>query len=75
MAWFNLKPSGDPSVPADYTLATTPPSCGSTEEKICAINATNNGSGQPILDAPLLLQMVRALQFEANEADVQLKAR
>ena len=75
MAWFQLNPAGDPTVPSNYTLVGSAPSCGSTEEKICAINATNNGSNQPILDAPILLQMVRALQFEANETDVRLKAR
>ncbi|SKC06549.1 hypothetical protein SAMN05660841_03971 [Sphingobacterium nematocida] len=74
MAWFNYTGS-DPSNPNHYTLATTPPSCGTTEQRICAINATNNGSDKPILDASLLSEMVRALEFQANEPNVQLKAR
>ncbi|WP_164112070.1 MULTISPECIES: hypothetical protein [Sphingobacterium] len=74
MAWFNFTGS-DPANPNHYTLATSTPNCGSTEEKLCAINATNNGSDKPILDIPILSEMARALQNEVNEPNVQLKAR
>lgn len=74
MAWFSFN-GGNPALPANYTLAGSEPNCGDTEEKLCAINATNNGSGAPILDAPILSEMVDALEQEHNTTNVRLKER
>lgn len=73
MAWFRLN-SGSPTVPSNYTLESgTPTDCIGTN-KICAVQATPDGSGQrPQLTAALKDQMIDALHDRTPSTNVQLK--
>lgn len=73
MAWFSFTGS-NPSDKTHYTLVSSEPNCGIEREKLCAINATNNGSNQPVLDIPILSEMADALELEQNTTNVRLKA-
>ena len=75
MAWFSFTGS-DPANPNDYTLAgSSAPNCGTKQEQLCAIQATNDGNDHPELDVTILSEMVQALNAPANTPNVKLKAR
>lgn len=74
MAWFSYTGS-DPADSTHYTLVTNEPNCGTDEEQICAIQALNDGNGNPVLDIPMLSEMVRALNVPENTTNVRLKIR
>lgn len=72
MAWFELTGSS-PIVPNDYTLRTSPPSCGG-QDQICSVQATPDGSGQkPQLTAALKDEMITALHFGTESTNVKLR--
>lgn len=73
MALFQLNNQSAPANPASYSIPTVTPSC-SGNQRICTINATDNGSGQPVLDAAILGEMVTALNTHSNTSNVNLKA-
>lgn len=74
MSLFQLNNQSLPAQPSSYSPAPTspPPSC-SGDQNICTINATDNGSGQPILDVAILSEMVTALNNHSNTSNVSLK--
>ncbi|GGH14624.1 hypothetical protein FAZ19_07315 [Sphingobacterium alkalisoli] len=72
MAWFSLNPSGNPTQPNNYTLQSSQPSC-SGEDQICALQANNNGSGQPVITDALKNEMIVALHSRTPSANVSLK--
>lgn len=64
----------DPADAAHYTLLQTgTPTCLGNEEQICAIQALNDGNGNPVLDIPMLSEMVRALNVPESTTNVKLK--
>ena len=71
MAWFQLKAGGNPTIPNDYNAASTP-SCSGTG-KICAIQTTASGSGQPQLTDALKNEMIVALEGRTSSSNVLLK--
>ncbi len=74
MATFQLDIQSAPTSPASYSLVTgTPPDC-SGDQRICTITASDNGSGKPVIDAAVLINMVNALNSHSNTGGVNLKA-
>jgi len=73
MSWFSLNPSGTPTQPSDYTLVSGTPSGCSGSNQICAVQANNNGSNQPVLTAALKDEMINALHSRTPSTNVQLK--
>ncbi|MNT82322.1 hypothetical protein D3C72_2220360 [compost metagenome] len=73
MAYFSLNTGGDPVDPQDYTLQASQPSCSGSNQ-ICAIQATDNGSGEPVLSPTLKDQMIQALHSRTSNATVSLKS-
>lgn len=71
MAWFELTGSS-PIAPNDYTLRTSPPSCGG-QDQICSVQASNNGSDKPVLSAALKDEMITALHFGTESTNVKLR--
>ena len=71
MAWFSLDDGGTPTQPSDYSLVSSPSCDGS--DQICAVQANDNGSGQPILSNALKDEMINALHNRASSTNVQLK--
>lgn len=72
MAWFQLKAGGNPTIPNDYN-ATSTPSCSGTG-KICAIQATPDGSNKPQLTNALRDEMIVALQTGSPSSNVELRS-
>lgn len=73
MAWFTLDPnSTDPTKPENYTLATGTPSCGG-QNRICAVQAENDGSNKPELTEELKDEMIIALHNRSDRTDVKLR--
>lgn len=65
MPWYQFTPIGaapyDPSNPNNYTLVgSTPPSCPSPNNFLCAIQANDN-SGKPIITCIILAAIAFAL--------------
>ncbi|RKF36822.1 hypothetical protein BCY89_03875 [Sphingobacterium siyangense] len=73
MSWFSLNVNGNPTEPSDYTSVTTP-SCPTGTNKICAIQADPDGSGQPDITDSLKDQMIQALHFRTPSTNVQLRS-
>lgn len=76
MALFSYTGS-DPSQPSSYTLHTgpNPPTCPGATEQMCTLQATNNGSGQPVITEALKDEIIKSLQNQVNSANVKLKER
>lgn len=74
MNWYSFTGS-DPTDSNHYTLATGTPSCLNPQQQLCAIQATDNGSGKPELDNVILSEMVKALNAPGNTTNVSLKKR
>lgn len=71
MSWFQLNSNGDPTNPLDYSSAGTP-SCSGTG-KICAVNATPDDDGFPILTEGLKDAMIQSLQSGIAKPNVELR--
>lgn len=71
MAWFQLNTGGDPTNPADYKSAGTPSCLGSG--KICAVNATPDGNGDPDLTDALKNEMILSLHTGIAQPNVRLR--
>ncbi|AIM36179.1 hypothetical protein KO02_05320 [Sphingobacterium sp. ML3W] len=75
MNWFKLSATGNPLTPNNYTLETTPPSCGG-QDQICAVQANADTSGlKPELSATLKDEMITALHSGQESANVKLRDR
>jgi len=71
MAWFSFTGT-NPSDPAHYTLVPNQPSCPGTQS-LCAIQASNDGSDNPVLTNPLKDEITQALQDREPGTNVKLK--
>ncbi|KKX46847.1 MULTISPECIES: hypothetical protein [Sphingobacterium] len=71
MAWYQLNSNGNPTIASNYSSVSSP-SC-SSGNKICAINATDNGSGQPVFTTALQNEMILALHTATPSTNVQLR--
>lgn len=72
--WFPFTGT-DPSNPAHYAApVSTPPSCTSPTEQMCALQADDNG-GQPNITNALKNEIINSLQNQVNGANVRLKTR
>lgn len=67
MAIFALNPAGDPTNPNDYTLEAKP-TCPNGTNKICSIDAANDGTDKPVLTSALKDSMIRALHNRTSNA-------
>ncbi|MCW2260098.1 MULTISPECIES: hypothetical protein [Sphingobacterium] len=75
MNWFQLNVAGNPTDPNNYTdLGTGTPSCPTGTNKICAIQADPDGSGNPDITDSLKDDMISALHNRSSSATVQLKS-
>jgi len=73
MSWFSLNVSGNPTQPGDYSPVASP-SCPTGTNKICAIQADPDGSGQPDITDSLKDQMIEALHNRTSSTNVQLRS-
>ncbi|MCY4778560.1 hypothetical protein ORI89_02780 [Sphingobacterium sp. UT-1RO-CII-1] len=73
MAWFELTGSS-PIAPSNYTLRTSPPSCGG-QDQICAIQANADTSSKPQLTEALKDEMITALHDGVESTNVKLRDR
>lgn len=74
MNWF-IFTGTNPNNPSDYTLVASSPVCPFPTQKLCAIQATNDGNNQPIITCELKSEIILALNNETNTTNVKLKAR
>ena len=74
MAWFSYTGT-DPSNPAHYSApSSTPPSCTSPTQQMCALQADDDG-GEPIITDTLKDEIINSLQNQVNGPNVKLKKR
>ncbi|WP_282638700.1 hypothetical protein [Sphingobacterium thalpophilum] len=75
MAWFSFTGT-NPSNPAHYSApSSTPPSCTSPTEQMCALQANDNGSNQPVITDALKNEIINSLQNQVDGPNVRLKTR
>ncbi|MFD2905203.1 hypothetical protein [Sphingobacterium anhuiense] len=74
MNWFSFTGT-DPSQPSHYTLVPSQPSCAGLPQKLCALQAQNNGSGNPIITDELKEEIIDCMENMVNSTNVKLKAR
>lgn len=77
LQWFRYTGS-NPASPSSFTKhgSSAPTNCGSITERLCAIQADDNGGGpEPVLDVDIALEMAQALENQTNTANVLLKTR
>lgn len=72
MSWFQLNANGNPTNPSNYSSNPTPTCSG--VGKICAVNANDNGSGQPDLTDALKNEMILALHNASPSTNVRLRS-
>lgn len=72
--WYSFN-GGDPAIPSNYSpQGSTAPTCASPTQQLCAIHAEDDGTNHPDLNL-IALEMVQALQSQANTTNVRLKKR
>ncbi|HWK57302.1 MAG TPA: hypothetical protein VNQ80_08195 [Parapedobacter sp.] len=71
--WFSLSNTGTPTDPGDYTALPGLPTCASGSDQICAIEAEEDTSSQPVIDDALKDAMIEALHTRTNQPNVQLR--
>ncbi|OOG15737.1 hypothetical protein BWD42_23950 [Sphingobacterium sp. CZ-UAM] len=75
MAWFSFTGT-NPSNPTHYSApSSTPPSCTSPTEQMCALQANDNGSNQPVITDALKNEIINSLQNQVDGPNVRLKTR
>jgi hypothetical protein len=74
MNWFNFTGT-DPSKPSHYTLLSALPTCVGPTQKMCALQATNDGNAEPIITESLKDEMIYSLENQVNNSNVRLKSR
>lgn len=74
MSWFSFTGT-DPSQPSHYTLVGLEPGCANPTQKMCALQALNDGSGNPDITEALKNEIIYSLQNEVNGTNVRLKPR
>lgn len=74
MSWFPFSGT-NPSDPTHYSAPVTSPICTGLPQQMCALQAANNGSGQPIITDALKNEMINSLENQVNGTNVKLKER
>lgn len=74
MAWFNFTGT-NPSQPSHYTLVGSQPGCSSPTQRMCALQAMNDGSNNPVITDALQNEIINSLENQVNGTNVKLKAR
>lgn len=69
---FTTIAGADPLNPNNYAIVPSKPSCPGTST-LCAICASDNGFGQPIITCALIESMFRACHFKQDQMDVLLR--
>lgn len=72
MAWFQLNDPSNPGEPSNYQPVGSPSCSGNNQ--ICAVQATNDGTGHPEITEDLKNEMLTALNTRTSSANVQLKS-
>ena len=73
MSWFILfNPNADPKVPANYIFSAGTPTC-TNGNRVCAIEATNDGTGHPIITSALSSEIDAALASGQATTHVKLQ--
>jgi hypothetical protein len=71
MPWYKYN-GGDPGNPNNFDLiGSTPPSCPSPNNRLCAIQASDN-MGQPIITAALVAEIASAVNNRMETTNVLL---
>lgn len=65
--------SGDPGNPNSYILSPIIPGCGFPLNSLCYVISADNGTGHPVIDDPLLVEIVIALNTRTSSVRVKLK--
>lgn len=74
MSWFNFTGS-NPSNPAHYSLVGTEPACLTPTQRMCALQAMNDGNNNPDITEDLKDEIINSLQNQVNGTNVRLKTR
>lgn len=74
MNWFTFTGT-DPSQSTHYTLTSGTPICTAPTQQMCAVQAIDDGNGEPIITDTLKDEIMLALQNQVNNAHVRLKSR
>ncbi|MEN5088598.1 hypothetical protein ABE426_19195 [Sphingobacterium faecium] len=74
MAWFSFTGT-DPSQSSHYTLVASQPTCPGLTQRMCALQAMNDGSNNPVITDALKDEIINSLQNQVNGTNVKLKAR
>lgn len=72
MAWFIFTTYSDPTDSDNYTLTSGSPFCNNGT-RLCAIQASDNGNGHPVLDNSIRDEMLIALESQTPSTNVKLK--
>lgn len=75
LQWYTFSTTGgaDPLDPLQYSSPVpSKPSCPGSS-KICSILANDDTFGHPVITQPIVNDMVRALQFGADQTTVALR--
>lgn len=71
--WFEYDGSGNPTLAENYVLSgSTSPGC-SGDQKVCAIQAMDNGSDQPVITTALAAEINTAINNQEPSAHVNLR--
>lgn len=74
MAWFSFTGT-NPSNPSHYTLVATQPTCPGLTQRMCALQAMNDGANNPDITPALKDEIINSLENQVNGTNVKLKAR
>jgi len=74
MAWFSFTGT-NPSQPSHYTLVASQPTCPGLTQRMCALQAMNDGSNNPVITDALQNEIINSLENQVNGTNVKLKAR
>ncbi|WP_400262960.1 hypothetical protein ACFX5U_07755 [Sphingobacterium sp. SG20118] len=76
MALFNYTGT-NPSQPSSYTLHSgpNPPVCLAPTQRMCTLEAANDGLNKPIITPALKDEIINSLENEVNGPNVSLKKR
>ncbi|MEN5088597.1 hypothetical protein ABE426_19190 [Sphingobacterium faecium] len=73
MNWFSFTGT-NPLSPAHYTLVATQPTCPGLPQRMCALQAQNDGSNNPDMTDELKEEIANCLENKVNSTNVKLKA-
>lgn len=74
MALFNYT-GPDPSKPSSYIPSSGLPSCPGSPQRMCTLEADDDGNNKPIITDALKDEIINSLENQVNDTHVTLKER